>query len=171
VGSLWQDKTTGHNGALAQAQPKLLDVMTKNPRTVGPETELREAVAIMRDNGIGFLPVVGFEDVPKGVLTDRDIAVRAFAGNVPLNAPVRDVMTSSAYSVNENCTLDLALHLMETKQVGRVLVCNDAGKLTGVMSLGDAAVACDGDGRTASVSKSLALRNQSHPSPSLPTLL
>ena len=73
---------------------QLSDIMTSNPVVLGPDTMLRDAAQTMRDLDGGVMPV-GENDRLVGMLTDRDITVRATAdGKDPNTTPVRDVMTS-----------------------------------------------------------------------------
>ena len=69
------------------------DVMTPNPRTVSPQDSIQNAARIMRDEDTGVVPVVD-NGKPVGVITDRDIVVRAVAEGGQLNRPVRDIVTN-----------------------------------------------------------------------------
>jgi CBS domain-containing protein len=94
----------------------------------------------MRARDIGALPVCE-DDRVVGVVTDRDITVRATAeGRGPKKTKVRDVMTWDIVCVPEDQTVQDAARLMEERQVRRVLVLNHDQRLVGIVSLGDLAV-------------------------------
>ena len=70
------------------------DVMTPNPRTVSPSDTIQNAARIMRDEDTGAVPVVE-NGRPVGIVTDRDIVIRAVADG-QLNRPVSDIVTGSS---------------------------------------------------------------------------
>ena len=113
------------------------DVMTRNPRTVTPETPVREAAQLMRSEDTGVLPVVDPNSRrPIGVITDRDLALRVVAeGN--LNARVLDAMTPNAQTARENDPLDKVMDLMAREQVRRIPIVDERGDLVGIISQAD----------------------------------
>jgi CBS domain-containing protein len=116
------------------------EVMSRNVRCVGPDASLREAACAMKDWDVGPLPVCD-NDRLAGLLTDRDIAVRAVAeGKDPQSTRVRDVMTPGVVYCFEDDDVQEAARLMEEKQIRRLLVLNPDKRLTGIVSLGDLAV-------------------------------
>jgi CBS domain-containing protein len=118
---------------------QLRDVMTPNPVTVGPSATLQEAARIMRDEDTGVVPIVE-NGRPVGVVTDRDIVVRAVAdGAEGARRSVRDVASSDLITVPPDMTTEQAAELMAERQVRRVLVCEN-DRLVGVASIGDLAV-------------------------------
>ena len=118
---------------------QLRDVMTPNPVTVGPSATLQEAARIMRDEDTGVVPIVE-NGRPVGVVTDRDIVVRAVAdGAEGARRSVRDVASSDLITVPPDMTTEQAAELMAERQVRRVLVCEN-DRLIGVASIGDLAV-------------------------------
>ncbi|MCW5936296.1 MAG: CBS domain-containing protein [Fimbriimonadaceae bacterium] len=138
---------------------QLNNVISKNVFSVDPETQLGQAAQIMRNEGIGMLPVVDRDNQPVGVLTDRDITVRAFAAGIPPTAPVSRAMTSPARTICDDCEVDEALAMMGEAQIGRLVVCDEKGTLSGVISLGDALDHCSAD-KGAEVGRTLAHRNR-----------
>src|SRR5262245_1310129 len=70
------------------------DVMTPNPRTITPNDTIQNAAQIMRDEDTGAVPVVE-NGRAIGMVTDRDIVVRAVAGGGQLNRPVREIVTGA----------------------------------------------------------------------------
>ena len=118
---------------------QLRDVMTPNPVTVGPSATLQEAARIMRDEDTGVVPIVE-NGRPVGVVTDRDIVVRAVVdGAEGARRSVRDVASSDLITVPPDMTTEQAAELMAERQVRRVLVCEN-DRLVGVASIGDLAV-------------------------------
>jgi CBS domain-containing protein len=116
---------------------KLRDVMTPNPRTVAPDASLQEAARIMRDADTGMVPVVD-NGRPIGLLTDRDIVVRAVADGATAR-PVREVASTDLVVASPELSTKEAADLMGQHQVRRLLVCEN-DRLVGVASLGDLAV-------------------------------
>jgi len=116
------------------------EVMTPEVECVSPENTLQEAARKMRDLDVGPVPVCDHDRLA-GILTDRDIAVRAVAeGRDPTSTRVRDVMTPEVVYCFEDQDVQEAARLMEEKQVRRLLVLNRDKRLTGIVSLGDVAV-------------------------------
>jgi len=113
------------------------DVMTRDPKTCGPETTLQDAASLMRDAGCGFLPVLDRGRMI-GVLTDRDICIGLAERDRPASEiPVSDVMSWRAYFCNPNDRVSHALETMAVKQVRRLPVKDDEGRLCGVLSIDD----------------------------------
>jgi CBS domain-containing protein len=119
---------------------QLSDIMTSNPLVLRPDTMLREAAQKMRDLDSGVMPV-GENDRLVGMLTDRDITVRATAdGKDPNTTPVRDVMTSDVIYCFADDDVELAARKMEEHQIRRLIILNRDKRLVGIASLGDLAV-------------------------------
>lgn len=126
---------------------QLKDVITKNPKTVNAHDSIRMASRIMRDDQIGFLPVTIDGNV-LGVLTDRDIAIRAIAGGFdPETTKVGDIMTMNPIQLSMTDTLETACETMAQLTVARLIVTDHSGMMVGVVSCGDLAMACKGDER------------------------
>jgi CBS domain-containing protein len=121
------------------------EIMTSNPVVLGPDTMLREAAQKMRDLDSGVMPV-GESDRLVGMLTDRDITVRATAdGKDPNNTPVRDVMSADVIYCFADDDVELAARKMEEHQIRRLIVLNRDKRLVGIASLGDLAVYAPSD--------------------------
>lgn len=119
---------------------QLKDLMTPNVEVVRPDTPLREAAERMRELNVGVMPVVEGERLV-GILTDRDIAVRAVAdGDDPNTTSVVDVMSRDVAFCYEDQALEEAADLMEQLQVRRLPILDRADQLVGIISLGDLAV-------------------------------
>jgi CBS domain-containing protein len=114
------------------------DVMTPNPRTVSPQDSIQNAARIMRDEDTGVVPVVD-NGKPVGVITDRDIVVRAVAEGGQLNRPVRDIVTNELVAATPDMSVSEATELMSAHQVRRLPVVEN-NRLVGIVSIGDIAV-------------------------------
>ncbi len=128
---------------------QLKDVMTRNVEVVHPDATLQEAAAKMDALDVGPLPVSDGTQV-LGVLTDRDITVRATAtGQDPKVALVRDFMSRDMVYAFEDQDVMEAARLMQEKQIRRLLVLDRDNRLVGIVSLGDLAVQTGDDRLTA----------------------
>ncbi len=132
---------------------KLKEIMTWKVETVAPTDSVTEAARKMKQADVGMLPVVENERVI-GVVTDRDLVVRAF-GDGKAAATVRDTMTPHAICINQNSDLDEAIDKMLGHQVSRLVVENELGRVVGVLSQDDVAVVCAGDSRVGRLSQAI----------------
>jgi CBS domain-containing protein len=113
--------------------------MTRSVTTATREMSLREVAALMRDGDMGSIPVVENGKLV-GIVTDRDIVVRAVADGRSADVPIGDVMTTEVFSARENDFVFEAIRLMGNKQVRRVPIINDAGELVGIIAMADVAL-------------------------------
>lgn len=114
---------------------KVKDLMVSNPELIGENHSIKEAAEAMVRIDCGVMPV-GTADKLVGMISDRDIAVRAVAeGRDPNKVKIREVMTRNAYMIDENASLNQAVELMNDQRINRLLVKNSKGKLTGILSL------------------------------------
>ena len=120
---------------------EIKDIMMRSVETVEPDESISEAAAKMAAQNIGFLPV--WQDgALLGVLTDRDIVVRAVArGFDPEQTIVEEVMTSSVVSLPESSDLEDASELMESRHVRRLIVTDDKDMPVGIVSMDKIAMA------------------------------
>ncbi|MFF4579391.1 CBS domain-containing protein [Streptomyces sp. NPDC001389] len=122
---------------------RVREVMTGNPVTVEKATSLAEAARVMRDAGIGDVLVVD-EGRLRGILTDRDLVVRAMADNRdPGETTVQAVCSTDPVTVRPDDGVDQAIALMRRKALRRLPVVTGEGELVGVLSLGDLVVEQD----------------------------
>jgi CBS domain-containing protein len=120
---------------------KVKDVMTPGAECTQPTATVLEAAQRMRDLDVGVLPVCGDDDRLAGMITDRDITVRAVAGSYDVSrAVVRDIMTPKVVYCFDDQDVREAAALMQENQVRRLVVLNRDKRLVGVLSLGDLAV-------------------------------
>lgn len=117
------------------------EVMTRGVECVRPNDSISAAAKRMKELDIGALPVCGDDDRMAGMITDRDITIRATAGSCdPLSTSVRDVMTPGIVYVFEDQDVTEAANLMKENRVRRLPVLQRDKRLVGIVSLGDLAV-------------------------------
>jgi CBS domain-containing protein len=118
---------------------KVREAMTRDVRLVRPDQTIREAAHLMAELDIGCLPV---EDNDKlvGMLTDRDIAVRAVSEGRGPDTLIRDVMSSEVKYCYEDQSVDEITSNMADIRVRRLPVVNRSKRLVGILSLGDLAI-------------------------------
>src|SRR3954452_11297311 len=117
---------------------KIREVMSRDVELDSPDETLRQAAATMKRLDAGALPV-GEHDKLVGMITDRDIAIRAVAEGKGPDAKVREAMTGEVkYCFEDEDVMHVAENMAEL-QVRRVPVMNRDKRLTGIVSLGDLA--------------------------------
>jgi CBS domain-containing protein len=113
------------------------ELMTPHPVLIKPSATLQEAAKKMEVLNCGSLPV-GTEKNLKGIITDRDIVIRAIAqGKDPAHEKVADYMTPEIFACNENDTLEAAAEKMHQHKITRLVVKDREGKVTGILSFGN----------------------------------
>jgi CBS domain-containing protein len=122
------------------------DVMTTNPRTVSPNDSIQIAARIMKEEDTGVVPVVE-NGRAVGVVTDRDIVVRAVANGSQPNKPVREIATIDIVCATPDMSTREATKIMSERQIRRLPVV-EGDRLVGIVSLGDIAVKEGKDSRT-----------------------
>ena len=124
---------------------KISECMTRDVQLANPDMSLREAARLMGECECGALPV-GENDRLVGMITDRDVAVRAVADGMAPDTPVREVMSREVCYCYEDEDLDDVAAQMSDLQVRRLPVLNRDKRLVGVVSLGDISHADDDGG-------------------------
>ena len=114
------------------------DAMSSDVRIANPNQSIRDAAMLMAKIDAGVLPV-GENDRLVGMITDRDIAVRAIALGKGPDTPVRDVMSEEVKYCFEDDEVDLVAQNMADIKVRRLPVLNREKRLVGIVSLGDIA--------------------------------
>jgi CBS domain-containing protein len=119
---------------------KLSEIMTREVAILQPDDSLQFAAKKMKDLNIGFLPVCDGEDLI-GVISDRDIIIRALAEGMDANIMLgRDLMTAPAIHCYDDQDVSEAARIMEENQIRRlVILSREDNRLVGVISLGDLA--------------------------------
>lgn len=123
----------------ARARMRCREIMTSAVRTASSDTPLRDVAALMREGDMGAVPIVDGGKLV-GIVTDRDIVVRAVAEGKDSSTPVAEAMTSEIFSVRPDDFVFEAIRLMGDKQVRRIPVVTDSGELAGIISMADIAL-------------------------------
>ena len=117
---------------------KISDMMTRDVEVARPETTLRDAADTMARIDAGSLPVCDGRRL-QGIITDRDIVVRALAKGLGPDTSVAQVMTSDVEYCFDDDDLTEVCDKMATSQIRRIPVVNRDKELVGIVSLGDLA--------------------------------
>jgi CBS domain-containing protein len=118
---------------------KVKDAMTSDVCLANPDMSICEAACLMADSDIGTLPV-GDGDRLVGMITDRDIAIRAVAQGKSPDTPVRDVMSKEILYCFEDETTEHVARNMGDQKVRRLPVLDRKKRLVGIVSVGDLAL-------------------------------
>jgi CBS domain-containing protein len=119
---------------------EIREIMTRQVDVIPPDASVREAAAKMKELDVGAIPVCDGQKL-SGLLTDRDITVRAVAeGRDPSAVRVSEVMSSEIAYCFEDETIEQAAKLMESKQIRRLPILDRNKQLAGIISLGDISV-------------------------------
>jgi CBS domain-containing protein len=114
------------------------DMMSRNVEALTESDTVAKAAAVMASSGVGFLPICDGAGRALGVITDRDIAVRAVAKFLPTGVtPARTIMSAPAVTCSTTADVRVAEDLMAEERVSRVLVTDGDGRIVGVLSLAD----------------------------------
>jgi CBS domain-containing protein len=119
---------------------RISEAMTPDVQIANPTQTIRDAASLMAELDVGALPV-GEGDRLVGVVTDRDIAVRAVAKGLDPDTKVSDVMSSEVMYCFDDEDLEDVAHNMADIKVRRLPVLNRKKRLVGIVSLGDIALA------------------------------
>ena len=116
---------------------KVRDLMHKGVETMPPDTPLTKLARKMLEKDIGAIPV-GTKDQLLGMVTDRDITVRAVANGKDITKlTAQDVMTMGVVCCRDTEKVRDVMRTMETKQIRRIPVVDENSHLVGMISLGD----------------------------------
>lgn len=137
---------------------QLRNIMTETLVTIEPSAPLEKAAQMMREAQVGMVPVVE-SGRPIGVITDRDLALRTIGVPSPPKL-ASEVMTRNPICVHEAAELDFAVETMRARRVGRLLVTDELGRLVGVVSHDDVAVALGGDRRVGKLAEGLGMAHR-----------
>jgi CBS domain-containing protein len=136
------------------------DAMTANPRTVSPADSIQSAARIMKEEDAGVVPIVENGKLV-GMVTDRDIVIRAVADGSPSNRPVREIASGDPVCTSPGMSIRDAESLMSKHQVRRLPVVENE-RLVGIISLGDIAVKEGKDNRTGDTLESISEGVKTH---------
>lgn len=115
------------------------EVMTAQVVTATPRSTIAEVAQTMAKIESGAVPIVDDGKVV-GLVTDRDIVIRVVAEGLGLDTPVSQVMTEDVETCREDDNVADATAKMGSKQIRRLVVLNEQGRMAGIISLGDIAV-------------------------------
>lgn len=115
------------------------DVMTRNVRTLTPKDTVASAAQAMDKLNVGVIPVCEGDKL-LGMVTDRDLVVRALAQGLDGNTALARVMSTDVRTARETDDLDTVLADMASSQIRRLPVLDGAERLVGIISIGDIAV-------------------------------
>ena len=118
---------------------KIRELMTKDVKTCEPHDTLQRCAQMMADLDVGIIPIAKADKL-HGVITDRDIVIRAVAKGMDINTSlIRDCMSPKVVSVDANAAADEAARIMADNQIRRLPVVEE-GRLIGIVAIGDLAV-------------------------------
>jgi len=130
---------------------KIRDIMTSSPITLDADSTVNEAAKAMRQHNIGDVIVLSNGQV-KGIVTDRDLAVRVLAeGRSPGNTKLAEICSGDLVAVSPETDVDRVIQLVREHGIRRVPVVQN-GKAVGVVSIGDLAIERDQRSALADVS-------------------
>lgn len=119
---------------------ELREIMTRDVEVVSSDASLKDAASKMKRLDVGLIPVCDGDRL-QGMLTDRDITIRATAeGRDPKTTKVNEVMSTDVAYCLEEQEVEEAASLMEARQIRRVPILNQDKRLVGIVSLADIAV-------------------------------
>lgn len=116
---------------------RISEIMSPTVDAIDAGTSIREVARRMAEDDVGVLPVLSHGKLA-GIITDRDIALRALSAGVEPRAPVRQIMTEVVCTCSPDDDVESVLALMSREQIRRVPVC-DGPEIVGIVGLADAA--------------------------------
>ena len=124
---------------VSAARRRCREIMSSDVRTATRDMPIRDIARMMRDGDMGSVPVVESGRLV-GIVTDRDIVVRALAEGRDASTPVSEAMTTEIFSVRPDDFVFEAIRLMGDKQVRRLPVVDEEGNLAGIIAFADIAL-------------------------------
>lgn len=137
------------------------EAMTRDVRITNPDETIQEAARLMARLDAGILPVADHDRLI-GMVTDRDIAIRAIAAGKGPDAKVRDVMTLDVKYCFDDQDVDEVTRNMGDIQVRRLPVLDREKRLVGILSLGDIAMSSGGDDAAGEALKGISRHGGAH---------
>jgi CBS domain-containing protein len=123
---------------------RVAEVMSRGVDTVAPTATVQDAATQMAEFDVGAV-LVGEEDALVGIVTDRDIILRVVVeGRHPAKVRVKDIMSRSLFTCNEDDSIESVIAEMRERQIRRMPVLDEAGKTIGIVTLSDLAKAITG---------------------------
>ena len=118
-----------------QQKTLVKQIMNNSVVSVDSSVTATNAVKMMEDVGVGAIVVLE-NNLPVGIVTDRDFAIKITAHSYPIDTPVRRIMSSPLISIDSNSNLWVASDLMSTRNVRKLPVIDD-GKVVGIITSSD----------------------------------
>jgi len=140
------------------------DIMTKDPDCCRPSDTARDAAQVMRDRDCGCLPIVDDSEKVIGIITDRDLAVRAIAEGKDSDTKLSDLMTPVATCCGPDDDLRDVERMMANLQVRRIPIVDSAGRCVGIIAQADIARAAGRDNTVTEREIALVVEQISEPS-------
>jgi CBS domain-containing protein len=137
------------------------DAMTTDVELASPAQTIRQAALLMGKYDCGVLPVAD-KDRLVGMITDRDIAIRAIAAGKGPRTPVREIMSQEVLYCFDDQDLDEVATNLADQKVRRLPVMNREKRLVGILSLGDMACRANGSDPAAEALKSISQPGGDH---------
>ena len=139
---------------MKKTEKKCADLMTKEPVCCLPTDTAARAAQLMKDADVGPIPVVENEQSKRlvGIVTDRDLALKVVAeGRDPNAAKVEEVMTREPLTCRPEDDARKAVDLMAERQLRRIPVVDEGGKIVGIVAQADVAIKAETPEKTATV--------------------
>ena len=111
--------------------------MSRNVKTVVEGRDMRAGCRVMSDNDIGSVVIVKTQDneqIPIGIITERDIVRALGRENVDLKEPLTDYMSKPIITIQSNSSAREAMHLMNSKNIRRIIVVDPSGTMVGILT-------------------------------------
>lgn len=111
------------------------EIMTRALISVNPQTTVFQIAKMMDQGGIGAI-IVKDNEIPIGIVTDRDFAIKVASNSMPLDTPVENIMSSPLITISNTASISSAAEMMSTKKI-RKLAVSDSGKIVGIITSTD----------------------------------
>ena len=113
-------------------------ICTRLPETISRDDTVLTAAKQMLEHEVGSLVVTDEDGLPDGIVTDRDIVLRCVAEELRAEkTSMARIMTPEVHTVHEDAAIEAALEQMADREVRRLVVVNDAGRVAGIVALDD----------------------------------
>jgi CBS domain-containing protein len=119
---------------------KVQDIMTRQPRTLTPDSTAREAAQLMKDTDTGVIPIVESAESQRlvGLVTDRDLAIRCVAEGRDASSRIGDFMSAGQLATcGPADDVDAVMETMSREQVRRIPIVDERGSLVGIVAQAD----------------------------------
>jgi CBS domain-containing protein len=116
-----------------------VDELMSDAKCCHPDDTVRDCARLMREESIGFVPICNEREEPVGAVTDRDLAIQVLAEGRSADEAIGAFMTREVIACRRGDDVKEAERLMRDHRKSRIMVCDEDGKLSGVISLADIA--------------------------------